>query len=497
MSGQTGMWLLLKKNKVMSKSTCNQRSGAKNKARATTKQVRQESVSFSVIHPDAAGIDIGDTLHAVAVPADRDPSPVRQFGSFTCDLMAIVLWLKGCRITTVAMESTGVYWKPLYAMLIEYGFDVWLVNSRQTKNISGKKTDMEDAAWIQQLHSCGLLKRSFLPDDLTESLRSVVRHRRTLLQEASRCVQRIQKNLELMNLKIHTVINDLMGKTGKAIIEAIINGVRKGEQFLPLVDVRIQASEEEIIKSLEGNWRPENLFLVKLCYIQYQQIQEHVRACDREVEGILGQMMAMQNEGLIEGVEEPIGLQNTAESRKAVVGSKQKKRKSKNSPAYNVRKYLHQIHGVDVLDIFGISEISAMQIFAETGRDLSKWATENHFVSWLNLCPNNKITGGKLISSKLMKKMPNNAAIAFRAAANGLQNTDNWLGDYFRRMRGKGGQKFAIVCTARKLAIIYYKMVRYKVPFLPVDVKEYTEQRKKAKIASLEKKLAELRKDAA
>jgi hypothetical protein len=300
-----------------------------------------------------------------------------------------------------------------------------------------------------------------------------------------------------MNLKIHTVINDIMGKTGKAIIEAIINGERKGAQFLPLIDVRIQASEEEIIKSLEGNWRHENLFLIKLCYLQYQQLQEHVRVCDKEVEAILGQMMAMQNEGIIEPVEASLAMQNTAESPKAVVGSKQKKRKSKNSPAYNVRKYLHQIHGVDVLDIFGISEISAMQIFAETGRDLSKWATENHFVSWLNLCPNNKITGGKLISSKLMKKMPNNAAIAFRAAANGLQNTDNWLGDYFRRMRGKGGQKFAIVCTARKLALIYYKMVRYKVPFLPVDVKEYTEQRKKAKIASLEKKLAELRKDAA
>lgn len=481
----------------MSKSTCKRPSWSKTKAK-TTKQVKQqESVSFSVIHPDAAGIDIGDTMHAVAVPADRDQSPVRQFGTFTCDLKAIVLWLKHCKVTSVAMESTGVYWKPLYAMLIEYDFDVWLVNSKQTKNISGKKTDMEDAAWIQQLHSCGLLKRSFLPDDLTESLRSLVRHRRTLLQEASRYVQRIQKNLELMNLKIHTVINDIMGKTGKAIIEAIINGVRKGADFLPLIDVRIQASEEDIIKSLEGNWRQENLFLVKLCYIQYQQLQEHVRACDKEVEGILEQMMATQNEGIIEPVKEPLGSQNAAESSKAVVGSKQKKRKSKNSPVYNVRKYLHQIHGVDVLDIFGISEISAMQIFAETGRDLSKWATGNHFVSWLNLCPNNKITGGKLISSKLMKKTPNNAAIAFRAAANGLQNTDNWLGDYFRRMRGKGGQKFAIVCTARKLALIYYKMVRYKVPFLPVDVKEYTEQRKKAKIASLEKKLAELRKDAA
>jgi len=393
----------------------------------------------------------------------------------------------------VAMESTGVYWKPLYAMLIQYDFDVWLVNSRQIKNVSGKKTDMSDASWIQQLHSCGLLTRSFLPDDLTETLRSVVRQRRALIQDANRCIQRIQKNLELMNVKIHTVISDIMGKSGKAILEAIINGERKAENFLPLIDGRIKASNEDILKSLEGNWRGECLFLIKQCYSQYQQLQQHLSDCDQEVESILGQMLATQNEGIIEA---PAAPQEATAPAKAADNTK-KKRKSKNTPVYDVRQYLHQIHGVDVLDIFGISEISAMEIFSETGRDLSKWETASHFISWLNLCPNNKITGGKLISSKLMKKMPNNASRAFRAAANGLQKTDNWLGDYFRRMRAKGGQKFAIICTARKLALIYYKMVRYKVPFIPVNMEEYKEKHRKAKIASLEKKLAELRKVAA
>ncbi len=409
--------------------------------------------------------------------------------------MAIVQWLLQCKVTTVAMESTGVYWKPLYAMLIQYNFDVWLVNSKQTRNVNGKKTDIEDAAWIQQLHSCGLLTRSFLPDDLTETLRSVVRQRRALLQDTNRCIQRIQKNLELMNVKIHTVINDIMGKTGKAIVEAIINGERKAENFLPLIDRRIQATQEDIIKSLEANWRSECLFLIKQCYTQYQQLQDYLLDCDKEVENILGQMSAVQNEGVIEAVEDSMTTQQNREPAKAT--PIKKKKKSKNTPVYDVRQYLHQIHGVDVLDIFGISEISAMEIFSETGTDLSKWATANHFISWLNLCPNNKISGGKLISSKLLKKMPNNASRAFRAAANGLQRTDNWLGDYFRRMRAKGGQKFAIVCTARKLALIYYKMVRYKVGFMPVDIEEYNQKRREAKIDSLEKKLAELRKLAA
>jgi transposase len=450
-----------------------------------------------VINGNAAGIDIGDTMHAVAVPAGRDKSPVKKFGTFTCDLMSIIQWLKKCGVTTVAMESTGVYWKPLFVMLIQYGFDPWLVNSRQTKNISGKKTDMEDAAWIQQLHSCGLLTRSFLPDDLTETLRSIVRQRRVLLQDSNRCILRIQKQLEVMNIKIHTVINDIMGKTGSAILEAIIDGERKAENFLPLIDKRIQASDEDIRKSLEGNWRPENVFLIKQCYSQYQQLHQHMLDCDKEVEKILGQMSAIHNEGIIEPVDTLSAPQDVAEPTQAGTVKKKKKRKSKNTPVYNVRQYLHQIHGVDVLDIFGISEISAMEILSETGTDLSKWATQNNFISWLNLCPNNKITGGKLISSKLMKKAQNNASRAFRAAANGLRAMDNWLGDYFRRMRGKGGQKFAIVCTARKLALIYYKMVRYKVPFMPVNIDEYKERHRKAKIASLEKKLAELRKAAA
>lgn len=483
------MWLLLKKV-TMSKSTA-KKENEEMAIVLKNKQPKHEVVHMSVVRANAAGIDIGDTMHAVAVPPGRDKEPVRKFGAFTCDLQAIVLWLKACLIETVAMESTGVYWKPLYALLIAEGFEVYLVNATQTKNVSGRKTDMSDAAWIQLLHSCGLLTTSFLPDDHTETMRTLVRHRKSLIQDSSRCIQRIQKNFELMNLKIHTIMSDITGKTGKAIIEAIIQGERKASNFLPLIDERIKASEEQIVKSLEGNWRSECLFLVKQSYCQYKQLQAHILDCENEIEEMLQRMAAARNEGVIESQPDDSSEDKEVEG---IQKEKKKKRKNKNAPGYDVRNYLRQIHGVDVLDIFGISEITALEIFSETGTDLSRWQTSNHFSSWLNLSPNNKITGGKLVSSKLMKKTPNAAAQAFRAAANGLRRGNNWLGDYFRRMRAKGGHKFAIVATARKLSVIYYKMVRYKEAFIEIDMEEYKDKQTKARIQYLEKRLAQLKK---
>lgn len=482
------MWLLLK-NKNMSKVT-SQNGKAKKAGSAKSKDSKPSVVQMQVVRPNAAGIDIGDTLHAVAVPPDRDKEPVRQFGAFTCDLEAIVKWLKQCGIDSVAMESTGVYWKPLYGLLIMSGFEVCLVNARHTKNVNGRKTDMSDAAWIQQLHSCGLLRSSFLPDDLTETLRTLVRQRKAWIQDSNRCIQRIQKNFELMNIKIHTVIRDIMGKTGKAIIEAIINGEREAKNFLPLIDGRIQATEDEIEKSLEGNWRSECLFLVKQCYKHYQQLQAHIIECEKEIEMVLQQMTATSTEGVIESTES--GSKAGESQEQAPTKKKTVKKKSKNAPEYDVRAYLGQIHQIDVLEIFGISETSALEILSETGRDLSRWPTANHFVSWLNLCPNNKITGGKLVSSKVMKKQPNTAAQAFRAAANGVRRSNNWLADYFRRMRAKGGHKFAITATARKQALIYYKMVREKEAFKAVDIEVYKEKQRQSKIQYLEKRLAQL-----
>jgi transposase len=438
-------------------------------------------VSLPVVNPDAAGIDVAAKMHAVAVPPGREAVNVKEFGAFTEDLLAIADWLKKCKIDKVAMESTGVYWKQLYLVLIEHGFEVSLVNARHVKNVTGRKTDMDDAQWIQKLHSCGLLTSSFLPDDSTESLRSLVRHRKKLIEDSSRYVLRMEKALELMNVKIHGVISDLMGKSGTAILEAILAGERKPENFMKYVDYRIKADPLEIKKSLQGNWRTEHLFLLEENYKLYGFLQQRIIGCEKEIELHLQKMVAISNEGVIEHVSED-----------GVLKKKNDKR-SKNQPEFDVRGYLLKIYGVDVIDIFGIRENSALEILAETGTDLSKWENEKKFISWLNLCPNNKITGGKLISSTVLKKKAGLASKAFRAAANSVQKSDNWLGDFFRRKKAKGGNKYGIIATARKIAIIYYKMVRYKEGFKPVETDEYRENFKTLKIARLEKQLAKLK----
>ena len=449
-------------------------------------------VAMPLVNPDAAGIDVGDTLHAVAVPVGRDKECLRTFGSFTRDLLQIVQWLTQCGIKTVAMEATGVYWKPLFSMLNQHGFEVYLVNAKHTRNVTGRKTDESDAAWIQRLHSCGLLKSSFLPDDHQEALRTLVRHRRTLINDSSRHILRMQKALELMNVKIHTVINDITGKTGIAIIEKIIGGQRKAQDFIDCIDIRIKADHQTLLSSLEGNWRSEHLFTLNQSFEIYKYMQQQIIVCEKEIEQVLQQLIMMQNNDMTQ--QEPAIQKETAGDDKKIY---KRKRKTKNQPLYNTRDYLQSIHGVDVMAIYGLSENSGLEILSETGTNLSKWPTVKHFISWLNLCPNNKVSGGKLISSTVLKHKSNIAAQAFKQAANGVKKSDNWLGEYFRRKRSKGGHKYAIVATANKIAAIYYKVVSEKIEFTPIPLQEYQQKYKKAKIAWLEKKLEDLRRKVA
>ena len=446
----------------------------KNKAK------RSLSLSLAVVNPDAAGIDVSASMHMVAVPVGRDTEQVKQFGAFTEDLHAIARWLQSCRVNTVAMESTGVYWKQLYIVLLQYGFKVSLVNARHVKNVTGRKTDMDDAQWIQKLHSCGLLNSCFLPDDATESLRSLVRHRKSLLEDSSKYIVRMQKSLELMNIKVQGVLSDVTGKTGSAIIKAIIEGHRQPEYFLQFVDARVKADKATIVKSLTGNWREEQLFLLEENHALYELLKQRIEICDKKIESFLQMQAAANLDGTIE-IADPVV----------------KRKKSKNEPSFNTSSYLLRIHQVDVTSIYGISNATALQILSETGSDLSKWETDKHFVSWLNLCPNNKITGGKLISSSVMKKKAGNATQAFRAAANTIQKSDHWLGDYFRRMKSKGGNKYAVLATAGKIATIYYKIVRYKEEFKPLDLEQYQQKYKQAKIAYLERALKRLKGEAA
>ena len=455
--------------------------------KAPKKAKQKNIVEMALVNSNSAGIDIGDTEHVVAVPEGRDKERVRKFGTMTCDLEAIILWLKTCLIETVAMESTGVYWKPLFTMLVRNGFEVYLVNSKHVKNVTGRKTDEDDAMWIQKLHSCGLLRSSYLPGDEQEALRTLVRFRKSLTQDMSRFINRMQKSFELMNIKFHTVINDITGKTGIAVIEAIIAGERNAAHFIPLIDRRIKANHETIQKSLQGNWRAEHLFTLEQNYELYKTYRQRIEICDLQIEKQLQQYEASRNDGVIEIIK----------AKKDELIVLKKKTKVKNHPKFNVRGYLERIHGVDILAIYGLSDIGGLELLAETGTDLSKWENELHFTSWLNLCPNNKISGGKIISSKLMRKKPGIASQAFRYAANSIQKSDHWLGDYFRRKKAKGGNKYAIVATANKIATIYYKMIRYKEEFKPLDLEKYQQKYKQAKITYLERKLSELKQQVA
>ena len=427
-------------------------------------------VEFAMLNPDAAGVDIGSKEHWVAVPEDRDEQPARRFGSFTEDLHAIAEWLKQCRITTIAMESTGVYWIPLFLILEEYGFEVYLVNAKHVKNVSGKKTDEKDCRWIQRLHSCGLLTASYQPDLKTRELRSYIRHKKNLVQSASTHVLRMQKAFEQMNVKLHHVITDITGKTGTEIVEAIIAGERDATKLVRFADGRIRESKKpDIIKSLQGNWREEHLFELKQSYELYQFYQLKIRECELQIEQLISQYQNPDN-----GIEGNTKLNNEEEKNGSIT-----------------TQYLKMIFGVDVTEIWGIKENMAIEILSEVGVDMNKWPTEKHFVSWLGVAPNTKVSGGRTISSKIPKKQ-NRAGQLFRMIAYAIQRSDHWLAAFYRRIRAKGGPKKAIVATARKLATIFYKMVKNKEGFKPIDREAYDKQYKEQKIKWLEKQALKL-----
>ncbi|MDP3912712.1 MAG: IS110 family transposase [Bacteroidota bacterium] len=441
------------------------------KSKTKTEKVKRIS-QLTVINPTAAGIDVSDTEMMVAYPINSEQLEIRVFGCFTRDLHSIAKCLKENGVTSIAMESTGVYWVSLFLLLQEYGFEVCLVNAKHVKNVTGRKDDESDAEWIQKLHSCGLLTASFQPDSMIRTLRSLVRHRKNLVKTSSTYLNRMQKALELMNIKLHTIISDIDGKTGKLIIEAILSGERNPEVLADLRDKRIKASREEIIKSLEGYWTTEHLFELRQCYQLYSTHQQMIDDCDGEIEKQLTQQIASQNDGVIPEIQKV-----------------KRKVSSKNKVSYNLTAYLKEILGIDVTEVVGISELSALAILSEVGTDMLKWKTEHHFTSWLGLAPNTKISGGKVISSRIKKKK-HHAGQAFRIAANSLYNSKSPMGDYYRRIRAKSGAAKAVVATARKLAIIFYKMVINKEAFNPCAIEDYQQKYKEKKINQLKKKIA-------
>ena len=440
------------------------------------KSVVKKITQFEVIRSQVAGIDISDNAGMmVAYPLNGNEIVVEEFECYTCGLRSLSSRLREYRIESVAMEATGVYWIPLFLLLQEEGFDVYLVNSRHVKNVTGRKDDESDAEWIQKLHRCGLLSASFQPDNQTRFLRSVVRHRSTLVQTRSVYLNRMQKALEQMNIKFHTVISDIDGKTGLNIIRAIFEGERDAEKLADLCDPRIKASREDMVKSMEGFWEETHLFEFKQCYKAFQFHNELIAECDREIGDILLDMIAFKNDGVIPDIEKVT-----------------RKINYKRPIRINVTAYLKELNGIDMTQITGISEISALNIFSEVGADMRPWKTEKQFTSWLGLAPNTKISGKKIISSHVPKKK-HYAGQAFRIAAMSLRNNKGPLGDFYRRIRTYAGAPKAIVAVARKLAVIYYRMMTSQQAFNPVELVKSQEKYKKQKIKQLERKLEKLK----
>jgi len=439
------------------------------------KQLKKAIQGLPVLKPYAAGADIGDTRHDIAINDGHGGHIVRTFKTFTADVEEAINWLKEEGVTTVAMESTGVYYLTFYLMLEEAGIEPFLVNARHVKNVTGRKKDETDAIWIQRLHSCGLLQNCFQPDNDFRTLRTYVRQRKGLVTRSSDEVRRMQKALELMNIKLHIVISDILGKTGMQMVKAIIDGNYDATELSKLRDPRIKATTEEIIKSLQGIWKEEYLFTLEQAYNTYVFLQQQIKDCEKKIHDQLIKQIGKSNQGDIT-TDQPI-----------------KKKGKKNQFDTPISPSLKALTGVDLCGIPGIGEVSVLEFIAETGTDTRKWPGAKCFTAWLNLVPNTKITGGKIISSKMMKKK-NRAGQTLRMATISLASNKTPLGDYYRRMKSKYGGKGAALATAHKLARIIYKMLETKEEFSHEILIESQKKYREIKIKQLEKQLERLKK---
>jgi transposase len=443
--------------------------------RRSRKRDQREQQLLKKIHLNSAGIDIGGESHWVAVPEDRDPSPVQEFRSFTGDLHALADWLEACGIDTVAMESTGVYWIPLYEILEDRGVEVMLVNARHVKSVPGRKSDILDCQWLQQLHTFGLLRGSFRPDAPITALRSLIRHRDQLVESAASWVQRMQKAMVLMNLQLHNVITDVTGKTGIAILRDIAAGQTDPAVLARHRQSRCKASEEEIAASLVGHYRDEHLFVLRQSLECYDFYHAQIRRCDEEIETNIAALQVPS--------EAPIApLAAAAKSRSP----------SANEPAFDIRTPLYILcGGVDLSALPGIGPYGALKLISEIGLDMRRWPSEKHFVSWLTLAPRNQISGGKLLSSRTLPSA-NRATKLLRMAAMSIGRSDHALGAFYRRMAARVGKPKAITATARKIALLVYRMLRDRIPYQELSTADYDKLQQSRTLRGLRRRATSL-----
>lgn len=453
------------------KAVCSQRR----KGGGSCQQAKpQDLEGLAAMHPNAAGLDIGSAEIWVSVPEDRDAEPVRVFGTFTPDLCALADWLQVCRIDTVAMESTGVYWIPVYEILEARGLRVYLVNARHLKNVPGHKTDVVDCQWIRRLHGFGLLNASFRPDAEMCAVRAYMRHRTGLLEARAAHIQHMQKALQQMNVQLTQVVSDITGVTGLAMIRAIVAGARDPVALAKLRNPKCQSSEEEMAKALTGNYRAEHVFALKQALELYDVYTGKVEECDREIERKFTALKPKR--------EHPLPPLDTTDKQNT---------HSKNAPDYDGRTLLYQLTGVDLVAIAGLNEVTVAKILTETGIALNAWPTEKHFSSWLGLGPHNDISGGRVLRSRTLKN-GNRAGQAFRLAAQSVSRTQTALGAYYRRMKARLGPQKAIVATAHKIARIFYHMLKHRVAYHDLSAQEYEQRFREREVAKLKHKAAKL-----
>jgi transposase len=419
--------------------------------------------SLPMVHPNAAAIDIGARMHVAAVGADHTVEPVRSFGTFTTDLHRLVDWFAGCGVETVVMESTSVYWIPVFELLEARGFVVFLVNARDAKHVPGRKTDVSDAQWLQRLHSHGLLRASFRPKGEIVELRAYLRQRERLLEYAASHIQHMQKALTEMNLQLHHVVADITGATGLRIIRAILAGERDPAVLALLRDTRCHASVETITKALTGHYRAEHLFALEQALALYDAYQEKALACDARIEAVLKQLSFRRSREI-----------------NPLPSPRRGMRRQPNGPGFDVRAALFALLGKDLTQINGLGPYLALKLVAECGDDLSAWPSAKHFTSWLCLAPSNKISGGKVLSSRT-RRSGSRAAALLRLSAVTIGRTDTALGAFYRRLSARIGKVKAITATARKIAVLFYNALRHGMDYVDPGASSY-ETRYRARV---------------
>lgn len=442
------------------------------KAKSRSFQITNLPAQLQHINLNAAGIDIGSERHLVAVPEGRDEVAVREFGTFTADLEALAAWLKKCGVTTVAMESTGVYWIPLFEVLERRGFEVKLVDARHVKNVSGRKSDVLDCQWIQQLHTYGLLAGAFRPPDEVCVLRSYLRQRQMLTQTASMHIQHMQKALQQMNLLLHNVVTDITGETGMKIIKAILAGERDPQVLARNRHERCKNSAATIAKSLVGNYREEHIFALRQAVDLYETYQAKIADCD---EAIIKQLKKQADVS----DDDPPAADKHIQARDRV------------RSGVDVRDLLFKKSGVDLFAVPGLAADTLLTLASEVGFDMTPWKTEKHFASWLGLCPGTRRSGGKVLDAKT-KRNPNRAAQAFRMAASSLNRNRSALGAFHRRIKARTGGQQAVTATAHKIARIYYAMLTKGTSYVELGQRAYEQRYKQQRLDHLNRQAKSL-----